>query len=608
MTTFDLKKERIVSLLNKDFASMKRDVITFLQAYASGSFSDFNETSPGMAVVETQAFIGDILSFYLDQQYNELRDSTAVQIKNVQANAKMRGYRPFGKRPSRGLLSFVVEVPSKVNSTGEVIPDDSYTPILAKGSQGTANNGIVFETLEDIPFSASLNRAVTGSQFDSTTGLPTHFGLMKTVEVVSGRTVTETFSVTGFSPFKRIELSNSDVIEVIDVVDSQTNEWIEVDHLAQDWVFSDATNENDIDGTVPYVLKIKTAPRRFIVDCDIVTGKSTLIFGSGDGSSFDDDYVPNLGDLALPLAGRRTYSSFSVDPQNLLKTRSFGLSPHNTTLTVRYRVGGGQESNVAEMAIRQVSSAGLSFGSSGLAPLVKARVEGSIGCINEKRMTGGAPAESVREIKLNASAWFATQNRAVTREDVVARVLSMPTKFGKPEKVFVKTTPNSRFSYDIHVLSKDSSSRLTIATPTLKSNIVTYINKYRMLTDEVNVLDARIIDLRLNFSLVSASKVNRSEVLTVCLGKLIEYFDVDRMQIGAPIVLSDVISFIQSTPGVVSVSELSFSNVFGLSDGRTYSDVRFDVSAARSDGMIICPTDSIFNFSFPRRDIGGSSK
>lgn len=604
----DTTKGRFINLLNKDFTAFKKSLITYAQAYKSGSFSDFNDASPGMAWLELNAYVADVLAFYVDQQYNELRDQTATQLVNVQANAKMRGYKPSGKRPARGSLSFAIEVPSIANAFGEVVPDDTYTPSLLKGSQTLAGNGSVYETLEDVFFSASIGRAVTGSRFDQATGLPTHFGIMKSVDVIAGKTVTDTVSVAGFSTFKRIELSETDVIEVIDIFDSQGNEWIEVDYLAQDWVFSDSTNENDTSGNVPYVLKIVAVPRRFIVDRDITTGKSTLVFGSGDGTSFDDEYVPNLADLALPLAGRRTYSSFAIDPQNLLRTRSMGLSPHDTTLTIRYRVGGGPDTNVAEAQIRQVSNANMTFGSSNLNPLKKGVVEGSIGCFNQKKMAGGGEAETIREIKLNAAAHFAAQNRIVTREDVVARVMSMPTKFGRPEKVYVKTTPGSRYSYDIHMLSIDSNGTLSTATPVLKSNTATFLKKYRMLTDEVNVLDAKIIDIRVAFKILVASKYNRSEVMLNCLNKLVDYFDVSRMQIGSPIILSDVVAYVHDTPGVVSVPELEFANVFGAVDGLPYSDTRFDVASSMQDGMIICPEDSILNFRYPRRDIGGSAR
>ena len=603
----DVRKQRIVSLLNRDFKSLKRDLITYANAYATGSFTDFNESSAGMALLEFAAYVGDGLNFYIDQAYNEGGDS-ATQLRNVIANAKSRGYRPQGKRPSVGQLSWALVVPATVDAFGNVVPDDSLTPVLMKGSQAIAKNGTVFETLDDVAFSASLGRAVTGSAFDSTTGVPTFFALQKTVDVVAGKTVVESFSVTDFQAFRRIDLGQTDVIEVISVVDSQGNEWFEVDYLAQDWVFVPETNTNSDSDTVPYVLKLQAAPYRFIVDRDITTGVSTLVFGSGDGVSFDDELVPNVASYALPLAGRRTFNSFAVDPQNFLRTRSLGLSPHNTTLTVTYRIGGGAETNVPARSVRQPSKATLTFPSSNVNVVAKGRVEGSIGCLNFGAMTGGGAAETIREIKSNAAAFFAAQQRIVTREDVVARCLSIPAKFGRPEKVFVKPSVVSRFAYDVHVLSLDVDGVLAKATPTLKSNLATYLRKFKMLTDGINILDGDILDIRVHFGVVVTPGRNRSEVLLSCTDRLTDYFAQDAIQIGQPVVVSDVVSVLNGTSGVVSVYELSFRNVFGFVDGLSYSDDRFNAADNLRDGMLMCPPEAVFQVKYPARDIVGSAK
>jgi hypothetical protein len=599
--------EKIVSLLNRDFKSLKRDLITFSKAYASGSFTDFNETSPGMAFLEWSAYVGDGLNFYIDQAFNESGDS-ATQLKNVIANAKMRGYRPQGKRPSVGKLLWAIQVPATVNSFGEVVPDDSYTPLLLKGSQAVGTNGKVYETLDDIPFTASIGRSVTGSQFDSTTGIPTFFAIQRSVDIVAGNTVTENFTITDFQQFRRLDLGQVDVIEIISVFDSLGNEWVETEYLAQDWVFTSTTNVNSDSDTVPYTMKLLAAPYRFIVDRDIISGISTLIFGSGDGLSFDDELIPNVASYALPLAGRRTFNSFSIDPQNFLKTRSLGLSPHNTTLTVTYRVGGGNETNAPARSIRQASNANLSFSSTGLDPLKKGNVEGSIGCLNPVSLTGGGPEETIREIKLNAAAFFAAQSRIVTREDAVARILSIPSKFGRPEKVFVKPSNSGRYAYDVHILSLDSNGSLSLATSTLKSNLITYLKKFKMLTDGINILDASILDIRVHFGIIVSPGRNRSEVLLNCTNILADYFSQDRSQIGQQIIVSDVISVLNNVLGVVSVYELSFTNVMGITDGLVYSNDRFNISNNLRDGMLICPDESIFQVKYPNKDIVGSAR
>lgn len=603
----DVKKQRIVSLLNRDFKSLKRDLITYANAYATGSFSDFNEASPGMSLLEFAAYVGDGLSYYIDQAFNEGGDS-ATQVKNVVANAKSRGYRPQGKRPAVGQLSWAMIVPAKADAFGNIEPDNTYTPMVLRGSQGISKSGIPFETLDDMDFTASLGRTVTGSSFDPVTGVPTTFAIQRTVDVIAGKTVVENVSVSDFQAFRRIDLGQADVIEVIDVIDSQGNEWFEVDYLAQDWVFIPETNTNSDSDTVPYVLRLQAAPFRFTVDRDIVTGISTLAFGSGDGVNFDDELIPNVASYALPLAGRRTFNSFSIDPQNFLRTRSLGLSPHNTTLTITYRVGGGSETNVPARSIRQVSSVNLAFSSLGLDPVIKGQVEGSIGCLNYASMTGGGPAESIREIKANSAAFFAAQNRIVTREDVVARALSIPSKFGRPEKVFAKPSSVGRFAYDVHVLSLDVNGILAKATPTLKSNLATYLGKFKMLTDGINILDGTILDIRVHFGIVVSPGRNRSDVLLSCTTRLTEYFSQDSIQIGQPIVISDVVSVLNSTSGVVSVYELSFRNVFGFSDGLAYSDDHFDISSNLQDGMLVCPPGAIFQVKYPTKDIVGSAK
>lgn len=604
----DFTRDKTIKYLNKDFDGFKRDLIKFTEAHHSGVFQDFNESSPGMALLELNAYVGDVLSFYIDQVFSELKHETARQEKNVVSIAKGLGYRPSGPRAARGDVHFIIEVPSTVDDKGDTVPDDTFSPVMRKGAKSAGPNGVVFETLDDIHFSSSVERDVTGSIFDSTTGLPTHFVLRKPVEVIAGETKEETFTLSDFEQFKTIELSNENVIEVISVVDSDGNEWTEVDYLAQDTVFDSDTNTNDDNNEVPYVLKLVTVPRRFITDRDPETGKTKLIFGSGDGVDFDDELVPNMADLALPLAGRRTFTSFALDPQNFLKTRSLGLSPFNTTLTVTYRVGGGSLTNVPRGSIRDVTEAEFDFPSTGLDVQTVADVEASVECINLKKTSGGGPSETITEIKANSAAFFAAQQRVVTKEDFITRVMSMPEKFGRPDKVFVKRNNTNSLALDMHVLTRDDNGHLTLATNTLKKNISKFISQYRMITDGLNILDGRIINLRLNFGIVIAPKFNRSEVVTKVIDVLRQYFDTSNQQIGQPIVLSDVSAEIQSVLGVVSVYELRFSNVVGNLDGLGYSDTRFDVNANTQNSIIYCPDNSIFEIKYPRRDIIGVSK
>jgi hypothetical protein len=611
----DFTNERTIKYLNKDFQGFKRDLMKFSQAHHSGVFQDFNETSPGMAILELQAYVGDVLSFYQDQQFDELKHDSAVQIENVVANAKSLGYRPSGKRASRGVETFFVEVPATTQGTTRV-PDDLYSPIMRKGAKMQGPNGVMFESLDDIVFSASAPtpdtdnvRMVTGSRFDDTTGMPTHFALRKDVQIIAGETKSEAFSVGDFQRFRSIELSSEDVIEVLSVLDSDGNEWTEVDYLAQETVFASDSNSNSDSDVVPYVLKLQSVPRRFITDRDPLTNKTSLIFGSGDGVSFDDELLPNLADLALPLPGRKTFSSFAIDPQNFLKTRSLGMSPFNTTLTVTYRVGGGSQTNVQAGSIKNVSAATLDFVTTGLDPVKRSAVLGSIECVNLKNTEGGGEADTIPEIKANAGAFFAAQDRVVTKEDYIARIMSIPARFGKPEKVSVKRSAINASSLDVHILAKDVDGHLTQATPTLVGNIATYVKRYRMLTDGVNILQTSIINVKVDFGVVASPKVGRSEVLANCLAVVRDYLDIDHFQIGQPIILSDILSELQSVDGVISVYKLNVKNIFGMRpDGLSYSTFRYDTQAATANNILYCPDDGIFEVKFPTKDIVGEAK
>lgn len=608
-------QERDIKYLNRDFIGFRRDLVKFSQAHHSGVIQDYNEASPTMVILDVQSYIGDVLSYYQDYQFSELRRDTARQIDNVVADAKGLGYRPQGKRAARGRLSFFIEVPA-VTTADNITPNDSFCPVLRKGSSVAAGN-ISFETLDDLVFSGSsldYPRMVTGSQFDSTTGLPTYFVVKKDVEIVAGKSVTETFTLGDFRQFLQVELTNEDVIEIISVRDSSGFEYVEVDYLAQDTVFDMDVNQDDDNDTVPYVMKLTSVPRRFKSDRDPVTGKTSLIFGSGDGQNFDDELIPNIADLAIPLAGRRTFSSYSIDPQNFIKTRSLGLSPYNTTLTVQYRIGGGSETNVAPKSIDTVTSAQLDFSTNSLDPIAKANVVNSLECLNISPTEGGGPEESISEIKANSAAFFAAQDRVVTREDCIARIQSLPAKFGKPEKVYVKKNPVNPMSLDIHVLTRDVNGYMNYATPNLKRNIKTYVGKYRLLSDGLNILDGSIINLRCKFGVTVSPKSNRTEVLTACLNEVKNYLKTDGRQISQPIVISDMSAKLQALPGVISVYEIVFTNVIGTtllpgsSTSLSYSLTRFDVTSYRKNEILFCPEGAFFELKYPNVDIIGVAK
>lgn len=600
-------KETSIKYINKDFEGFKRDLMRYSQAHFSGSYQDYNETSPGMMILELQAYIGDVLAFYMDQQFLETKAATSQQIENIEDYAKMRGYKPKGKRSSRVKLDFIVEVPEKDGA-----PDSDYLPILKAGSQAQSKSGITFETVDDLDFAKSTTDNPQQIVSVPSDGGPRTVAVRRWVEAVAGSTTTETFDIGDFVPFFRQKLGSTQVQDVLSITDLEGNQWFEVDYLAQNSVFDQITNSGDDSNAIPYILKLRSTPRRFVVEKSVSGQNCYLQFGGGEGLKFDDELVPNVANFAIPTLGKQQFTSYTIDPQNFLKTRTLGLSPHNTRLNVTYRVGGGADTNVPALTITKVVNANLTFGKSiGGGGLDQSLVDivSRVEVFNLADASGGGDEETASEIKVNAASFFASQARAVTKEDFVAQILSMPERFGRVEKVFVNSKKSTN-GIDIHLLTKDVAGKFAKSTDTLKKNVKTFIKDLRMLTSGISIFDTSIINVSLNFGVVVSPKYNRSEVLTNCISILKDYFKNDNMQVGMPIVFSDVKAQLQAVDGVISVYKFDVELKRGELDSTSpyVTDINFDVSSNTRNGIVYCPPNAIFEVRYPDNDIVGESK
>jgi hypothetical protein len=600
-----------VRYVNKDFESFKRDLMRYAQAHFSGSFRDYNEVSPGMTILELQAYVADVLSYYMDQQFLEIKQETARQIDNVEAFAKMRGYKPKGKRAARVTEQFVIEVPAS-STAGKPGPDLSLVQRMLAGSQVQGPNGTTFETMDDVDFSQFKAGDVQPTQFDKG-GHATFYAVRASVDCIGAKTSSEVITAPEtFTSLLKLPLGQSDVIEVIDVKDQQGNTWYEVDWLAQSVVYDQIVNTGPDQSLVPYVLRWRAAPRRFVVERRLSDASTFLQFGNGQGLQYNDELIPSISNMALPIPGRKTFTNFAIDPQNFLKTSTLGLSPWNSTkLLVRYRVGGGTETNVDAFTINKPSMI-LWEAIPGSVDQAKAiAIRSTIECSNLIPSEGGGPAETIDEIKSNAGSYFAAQQRAVTKDDYLAHIFTMPERFGRVEKAYVKPSEYNAYAVDVHVLSVDSNGLLQVPSVTLQQNIKTYLSKLRMITEGINILPAYVIDVGVNFGVVVSPQFNRSEVLTNCMNVIKDYLRVDNMQIGEPLVLSDIRAQLQNVVGVISVYKFDVSSFYGVNPdtGLSYrSDISFDVTANTKHGIVYVPADSVFQVHYPDRDIVGEAK
>lgn len=604
------QKKRALKYLNRDFESFKRDLVEHLRIYFPDTVQDFNESSVGMMLVEMVSFIGDNMSFYLDKRFNETFIETATEKKNLFKHAKQLGFKPFGKTSATGVVDGFLVVPVTA-SNEELIPDMRFAGTIKRGAKLKSGAGETYETLLDTDFSTIDPRdsnLVQVADRDSD-GNPTTFALKKEeIEVKAGETKTTTFSVGAYEAFKRLTIPEDDVLEILKTTDSEGNEWFEVDFLAQDTIFDGVANTGDDAEDVPFTLKLKSVPFRYETEFDIDANRTTLIFGTGDAEVFDGELIPDLGDLSLPLFGKDTFTDFFLDPQNFLKTRTLGLAPVNTTMTVQYRVGGGTITNAGAGEINTVADSTFDIGDSTLDATTVQDVGNSFSVLNSRPIQGGKDESSVEEIRALISANHASQGRAVNAEDFVARTLSMPSRFGSVFRANAKVSALNKNAVELVVLSQNALGQVTVAPSDLKTNLKRYLSRFRMMTDAIEILDGEIINAAVNFEVLTNPDFNKTEVIASAIEDLQEFFEVEKWQINQPVNLTDIYRLLSNVEGVLSVIAIDLSNRVGNFDSRSYSTTVHNIRENTRNGIIYSKENAIIEVKFPNKDITGVAK
>jgi len=640
-----IKKE--VNYLGRDFSDIRENLIEFAKNYFPNTYNDFNEASPGMMFVEMASYVGDILNYYVDNQFRETLIQYAEERKNVLAIAQSYGYKPKLATPATVELTFTVDVPAKVVGS-DYQPNLDYAGKLEANSTFVSNNGTEFTLLDDVNFkvSSSLDRMDVELLEPTSGNVPTDFRLTKKGLAISGIRESETFSFTTAKEFDKLVLSNDKVTEIVSVVDSNQNTWYQVPFLAQDTVFDSIENTSLNDPTyseyqndTPYMLRLIKTPRRFTtyVRDD---NKMELRFGSGISDNADEEIIPNPDNVGSRLGVGISRLDESFDPSNFLKTRTFGLAPSNTTLTVTYNYGGAISHNVPSNTITSFSRKTYTINTTGLNSTLQTASEASLTVTNERPASGGSSTETLDQIKQNAVAYFNAQNRAVTRQDYITRVYSLPQKYGNIAKAFIvqdeqlettgqlqvingeiidtryansNTIPNP-LAMNMYVLGYDVDKKLVQLNQAVKQNLKTYLSQYRILTDAINIKDGYIINIGVKFNIIVKRGFNKNDVLFRAIQKVKQFFAPDKWQINQPIVLSDLAYQISLVEGVVSLVPpqtnnpnkdlILIENKHRTSDG--YSGNVYDIGSASKDGVIYPSLDpSIFELKYPNTDIEG---
>lgn len=605
------KLNPVRTYLSKDYSSLKSDLLNYSKTFFPDKIQDFSEASVGGLLLDMAAAIGDNLSFYLDHQFRETIWSDAVEIKNIEKMIKNNGVKIIGASPSSTTVSFFIETPA-IEVAGVRTIDYNSLPTIHEGTLLTSKDNIPFTTVEDIDFSetnqngelvASIIIGITDS-----TGKPETFILRRDVQVISGKIYVESFTFgSDYNPYSTITLANSDVTEIISVVDSSGDQWHEVESLTQDTVFMGIQNVDYDRNLVKKNLKIISAPKRYVLNTDLQSRSSKLLFGSGDPSFYDDDVFPDPSRLVIPLYGKKTISKFSIDPNSLLKSKTMGIAPTSTVLTVTYRAGGGISHNVAARTIRSIRTLRMSFKDSqnyAISPLIKASVD----VTNYEQATGGSQAPTIDELRALIPAARNMQNRIVTKTDLISRVYSLPSKFGNVYRASVRENPNNPMASQLFILSRDNTGKLAIAPDTLKKNLKLYLNEYRLVSDAIDIVDGSIINFGVRVSIIASPDSNAADVIKNVIQQLQLLLDIKKFQIDQPLIVSEIMTTILNVPGVLSLLDLKLENITGNRENRSYSNNFYDLEANIIKGLVVAPAGTIFELKYPNFDIVVSSK
>jgi hypothetical protein len=544
-----------------------------------------------------------------------------------------------------------------LGSSDNYDPDPKFLLTILRNSVFSTTTSPIqlFRSIEDVSFEDPTNRTIRILSRDNVTGAPTMYVLSKNIKLVASEIKTATFTFGSAQEFTKIELPDSDVINIISVVDSDGNDWTEVDYLGQDVILEerDITPNRNLDGFLssnstttesppPAKLAVfRRKPRRFTTRVN-TNLRMELWFGSGDGDSQDEVLLVNSSQIANDKYDQLV-NNVSLDPADFLSSDTFGLAPTNTTLTVIYAVGGGVTSNVPSNTITRVENVNILNTSidydTGELSLYN-QVVSSISINNEQPATGGGDIETVEEIRQNALAFFNAQNRVVTDKDYLVRTLSIPPRLGQIAKAFVirdeqinnvldqdpsrltfnldddpynnrtyVEDPVAPNSVNIYTLGYNSSKNLTTLNSLVKENLSKYLEQFRILTDDVNILDAFVVNIGVNFDIVVYRNYNMNDVLARSIDAVKEFFNIDKWQINQPIILNDLRLTIGSVDGVRTVNNVTISNKYRFKDGRDYQEYRYPINEAIIDDIIYPSLDPcIFEVRYPDTDIVGNAR
>ena len=610
-----MAQARDIKYLNKDFTGLRQALINYSKTYFPTTYTDFSETSPGMMFIEQVAYVGDVLSFYQDNQINETFTQYADNFENLFDLSYVMGYKPTVTGVANVVLDFYQTVPAIANE-----PDYNYALVISQNAQVGSNNNssqaFLTENTIDFTVSSSANPTTTTVYTVDGSHNPTSYLLKKSSQAISAAVNTVTIDV-GSTPqeFFTTNINATNIVGILDIVDNDGNIWYEVPYLAEEMIYDSIRNTNPNDpnnyldaGLSPYLLQLKQVQRRFATRF-INSGSLQIQFGAGTSLDVDAEVTPNSDNVGLGLPFEQDKLTTAYSPTNFIFTNTYGVAPTGT-LTVRYLTGGGVSANVPAndlTVLKNVQRTFANYSATGGAAYNTSY--DSLAVNNPRAASGGRGGDSLEEMRQNIISNFNTQYRAVTPNDYTIRALSLPSKYGKIAKVYTekaKASSNTGTNIDMYVLAFDSSGNLISSNSTLKQNIITYLSQFRTIGDSIAIKNAFVINIGVDFEIITLPNFNSADVLRRSIIALQQYFNILNWQINEPIIMRDLNVLLDRVEGVQTVKTLTFTNKNINNSGASYSQYAYDTQGATLNGVLYPSIDPmIFEVKYPNSDITG---
>ena len=595
------KSKKLIKYTDREFNSIKDNLVEYTKRYYPNIYKDFSEASFGSLMLDTVAYVGDMLSFYIDYQANESFIDTAVEYDNVLRLGEQVGYKPSLRSASSGVLSLYIMAPSDPNGTG---PDTNYLPILTKNTKFTTNAGDIFTLIDDVDFASTDNEVVVAAENEET-GAPSTFVVKAYGRVLSGELKQELINVADFTRFLTVAISDENITEIISVTDTEGHEYYEVPFLSQDTIFRSVINKDDDSRKyVPNVLVATSVPRRFVTF--VRNDKTFLKFGYGSEESIKIDNLTHPSNVILKMHGKDYVTDASFDPSKLLENDKFGVAPVNTTLKVVYRSNTSETANTSSNTITNPGDPLFSFPEGAVNLNKIAMVRETLECTNESPVTGDIGLPTINELKQRINDLFATQNRAVTEDDYRSLIYRIPPKFGKVKRArIIRDHDSFKRNLNLYVISEDADQKLITSSQILKNNLKVFLQQYKMVNDTIDILDAKVVNFGINFTAVVNTDQDKFEALNVAINTIKSMF-AEHLDIAQPIYITKIYDLLNNLDEIVDVTDVE---IIGKTTSR-YSDYSLNFhDYISSDGRIqYAPSDAIYELKYPNLDIKGTIK